>query len=84
MNNREQVSFELAFLEKLKHPNIVEFIGTKTIGQDTYIVMEYMNIGDALSYVRNHPELNQPKLMNIAIQISNGMEYLEEQKVVHG
>jgi hypothetical protein len=67
---------EMKILSSLKHPNIVTFIGIKSHNGTNYLVVEYMNGGDLLNYVRTH-ECEEEKLLKAAYHISLGMEYLE-------
>jgi len=47
-------------------------------------VMEYMNGGSLLEYIRKYEKiLNNPQLIGMTQQICYGMEYLESKNVVH-
>jgi serine/threonine protein kinase len=48
-----------------------------------YIVLEYISQGDVLSLLRRNPELKLPDLMDIIISAAKGMEYLEQENVIH-
>lgn len=75
---------EIDILSKLEHPNIVAFIGIKQLNNETFIVMEYMNGRDLLTYIRkNDSVLTQNDLFNMASQVCFGMEYLEEKNIIH-
>lgn len=84
IESNTNIESEVKILKSLKHPNIVEFIGLKKLNGEKYIIMEYMNGGNLLAYVRSHDEsLKENELMDMAQQIANGMSYLEEQKIIH-
>ena len=75
---------EMKILNKLKHENIVTLIGIKKINNETFMIMEFMNGGDLLNYLRrNDKNLKEQDLFNFSIQIANGMKYLEENNVIH-
>ncbi len=79
-----EIEKEVKILSKLEHTNIVSFIGLKEVNNETYMIMEYMNSGDLLTYLRtNESTLKEPDLFGIAKQVCSGMEYLEENKIIH-
>lgn len=75
---------EVNILNRLKHEHIVSFIGIKVIKGESYMIMEFMNSGNLLTYVREKGnELGEQNLIDFAEQISSGMEYLEQNNVIH-
>ena len=75
---------EISILSSLQHPNIVQFLGVKEYNGERYMVMEFMNGGNLLNYIRNFEKsLNEIRLYDMAQQISLGMAYLEEKKIIH-
>lgn len=80
----DNIDSEVNVLRSLKHANIVQFIGIKQIENDFYIVMEFMNNGNLLDYVRDNEErLLESQLFDMAIQIAEGMAYLESMRIIH-
>ncbi len=79
----DEVDHEVEILSSLKHTNIVQFIGMKEIEGRIFLVMEYMNHGNLLNFIRDQPQLKEKDLFGIAHQIASGMAYLEEKKVIH-
>lgn len=80
----ENMMKEIGILSNLQHPNIVRFIGVKQHQGEQYMVMEFMNSGSLLDYIRkNEDRLHVSKFFEMAHQISLGMSYLEEKKIVH-
>ena len=48
------------------------------------MIMEYMNSGDLLNYLRiNETLLKEEDLFNFSLQICCGMQYLEEKNIIH-
>ena len=71
-------------MNKLKHENIVTLIGLKKLNNETFMIMEYMNSGDLLNYLRiNEKLLEEENLFNFSLQICCGMQYLEEKNIIH-
>ena len=75
---------EMSILSSLQHPNIVRLIGLKKYKGELYMIMEFMNGGDLLQYIRKYEaSLKENDLLDMAQQIALGMEYLEEKKIIH-
>ncbi len=71
-------------MNKLKHENIVTLIGLKKLNDETFMIIEYMNSGDLLNYLRiNEKLLEEKNLFNFSLQICCGMQYLEEKNIIH-
>lgn len=66
------------------HPNLVKLYGVCSKKLPYLIVMEYVDLGSLVSYLRNEGR-NQPleDLLDYAVQVANGMAYLEEKNIVH-
>ncbi|XP_048138053.1 integrin-linked protein kinase 1 isoform X2 [Rhodamnia argentea] len=77
---------ELALLQKLRHPNIVQFLGAVTQSSPMMIVTEYLPKGDLRAYLRRKGALKPIIAVRFALDIARGMNYLHEHKpeaVVH-
>ncbi|XP_023669951.1 tyrosine-protein kinase Fes/Fps [Paramormyrops kingsleyae] len=75
---------EARVLKQYDHPNIVKLIGVCTQKQPIYIVMELVQGGDLLSFLRNETSSLKPKmLIKMVENIASGMEYLESKKCIH-
>ena len=67
---------------KLKHDNIVEFLGISL--ENKSIILELMEGGQLLDYLRsNKNDLTLWDLINISHDIVKGCEYLEQKNFVH-
>lgn len=61
----------------------MEFIGLKELNGQIYIVMEFMNNGSLLDYIRKQEYVKEHQIISMAVQIALGMSYLEERGIVH-
>lgn len=69
--------------QRLKHPNIVEIFGVHRVN-GVLLVMEFIEHGSLHSYLKTRPsELSTKQLLNYALDIAKGMDYLGTQKIVH-
>uniref|UniRef100_W8ACP5 Tyrosine-protein kinase receptor n=2 Tax=Ceratitis capitata TaxID=7213 RepID=W8ACP5_CERCA len=82
---------EAQLMSNFKHENIVQLIGVCFDTESISIIMEHMEAGDLLSYLRNsRPNSKRPmaalKLLDLAsmcIDVCNGCSYLENMHFVH-
>ncbi|XP_053490477.1 tyrosine-protein kinase Fes/Fps isoform X1 [Ictalurus furcatus] len=75
---------EARILKQYDHPNIVKLIGVCTQKQPVYIIMELVQGGDFLSFLRSEGQSLKPKmLIKMAENVASGMEYLESKKCIH-
>ncbi|KAK4749824.1 hypothetical protein SAY87_027273 [Trapa incisa] len=77
---------ELSLLQKLRHPNIVQFLGAVTQSIPMMIVTEYLPKGDLREYLRQRGALRPITAVKFALDIARGLNYLHEHKpeaVVH-
>ena len=76
---------EAEVMKKLQHPKLVQLYGVCTVGQPIYIVMELVEHGALLNYLRSSAgkSLGIAKLIDIGAQVACGMAYLESQNFIH-
>ena len=81
---RSAVSFPRRILKQYNHPNIVRHNGVCTPKQPIYIVMELVQGGDFLSFLRSEgPHLKMKELIKMMENAAAGMEYLESKHCIH-
>ncbi|XAR71042.1 Non-specific serine/threonine protein kinase [Bertholletia excelsa] len=68
--------YELTLLEKVRHPNVVQFVGAVTQNVPMMIVSEYHPRGDLASYLQKKGRLSPSKALKFSIDIARGMNYL--------
>lgn len=71
---------ELTLLEKVRHPNVIQFIGAVTQNIPMMIVLEYHSKGDLFSYLQKKGRLSTSKALRFALEIARGMNCLHECK----
>ncbi|KAG8201799.1 hypothetical protein JTE90_027282 [Oedothorax gibbosus] len=81
---------EALIMSKFNHPNIVSFIGVCFEKMPRFIVLELLRGGDLQMFLREYrPKPNMPPpltvtdLLNIAIDVAKGCQYLEENHFIH-
>uniref|UniRef100_A0A1D1XMP7 non-specific serine/threonine protein kinase n=1 Tax=Anthurium amnicola TaxID=1678845 RepID=A0A1D1XMP7_9ARAE len=72
--------YELTLLEKVRHPNLVQFVGAVTQNIPMMIVSEYHPRGDLQIYLQRKGRLQTHKALRFALYIARGMNYLHECK----
>nr|DAD37690.1 TPA_asm: hypothetical protein HUJ06_008329 [Nelumbo nucifera] len=71
---------ELALLQKIRHPNVVQFLGAVTQSSPMMIVTEYLPKGDFRAYLKRKGALKPMTAIKFALDIARGMNYLHEHK----
>ncbi|CAM8992911.1 unnamed protein product [Rhodiola kirilowii] len=71
---------ELDLLQKIRHPNVVQFLGAVTQSSPMMIVTEYLPKGDLRAYLDRKGALELTKALRFALDIARGMNYLHENR----
>ncbi|XP_051115448.1 integrin-linked protein kinase 1-like [Andrographis paniculata] len=71
---------ELSLLQKIRHPNVVQFLGAVTQSSPMMIVTEYLPKGDLHEYLKRKGALKPLRALKLAMDIARGMNYLHEHK----
>ncbi|KAG0588603.1 hypothetical protein KC19_2G255600 [Ceratodon purpureus] len=81
---RHEFQQEVYIMRKVRHKNIVQFIGACTKPPNLCIVTEYMFGGSVYDYLHQQKAvLKMPMLLRVAIDVSKGMDYLHQNKIIH-
>ncbi|KAM8974441.1 tyrosine-protein kinase Fes/Fps isoform 2-T2 [Pelodytes ibericus] len=81
---KDKFLLEARILKQYSHPNIVKLIGVCTQKQPIYIVMELVQGGDFLTFLRNDcPKIKVKDLIRMVENAAAGMEYLESKHCIH-
>ncbi|XP_039050151.1 serine/threonine-protein kinase STY46-like isoform X2 [Hibiscus syriacus] len=80
----DEFAQEVAILREVQHKNVVRFIGACTKSPHLSIVTEYMPGGSLYDYLhKNHNILKLSQLLEFAIDVCKGMEYLHQNHIIH-
>uniref|UniRef100_A0A7N0RGN2 non-specific serine/threonine protein kinase n=1 Tax=Kalanchoe fedtschenkoi TaxID=63787 RepID=A0A7N0RGN2_KALFE len=71
---------ELALLQKIRHPNVVQFLGAVTQSSPMMIVTEYLPKGDLCLYLKRRGPLKPALAVKYALDIARGLNYLHNHK----
>ncbi|XP_039016677.1 integrin-linked protein kinase 1-like isoform X2 [Hibiscus syriacus] len=76
---------ELALFQKIRHPNVVQFLGAVTQSSPMMIVTEYLPKGDFRAFLNKKGPMKPLTAMRYALDIARGMNYLHENKpaIIH-
>ncbi|CAM8915176.1 unnamed protein product [Rhodiola kirilowii] len=77
---------ELSLMKRLRHPNILLFMGAVTVGHRLCIVTEYLPRGSLFQLLRKKTvNLDWRRRVNMAMDIAQGMNYLHHSNppIVH-
>ncbi|KAH9604010.1 hypothetical protein KSS87_014190 [Heliosperma pusillum] len=76
---------EVNLLVKLRHPNIVQFLGAATEKKPLMLITEFLRGGDLHQYLKEKGALSPAMAVNFAMDIARGMAYLhtEPNVIIH-
>ncbi|KAI3812026.1 hypothetical protein L1987_16727 [Smallanthus sonchifolius] len=76
---------EVNLLVKLRHPNIVQFLGAVTEKKPLMLITEFLRGGDLHQCLKEKGALNPTTAINFALDIARGMAYLhtEPNVIIH-
>ncbi|KAM0057624.1 putative dual-specificity kinase TKL-Pl-4 family [Helianthus debilis subsp. tardiflorus] len=79
-----EFSQEVFIMRKIRHKNVVQFIGACTEPTKLCIVTEFMAQGSIYNFLhKQNSSFKLPLLLKIAIDISKGMSYLHQNNIIH-
>lgn len=75
---------EVYIMRKVRHKNVVQFIGACTKPPSLCIVTEFMSGGSVYDYLHKQKgTFRLPSLLKVAIDVSKGMNYLHQNNIIH-
>ncbi|CAJ0958118.1 unnamed protein product, partial [Mesorhabditis belari] len=81
LEETEETRRELQFLGSLKHPNVLEMIGTST-GQPFFCVLEYAENGSLQSYFQKMERLDTKTALSAVVGVVAGLSFLESRQII--
>ncbi|XP_064262068.1 cyclin-dependent kinase 11B-like isoform X2 [Passer domesticus] len=80
---RRKVTFkELMVMKIYKHPNIVNYLKSYLLGDELWLVMEYMD-GGALSDVINEIHMSEREIAAVSRECLQGLDFLHSNHMIH-
>ncbi|KAJ8752853.1 hypothetical protein K2173_008588 [Erythroxylum novogranatense] len=79
----KQLMQEISLLSRLRHPNIVQYYGTETVGDKLYIYLEYVSGGSIYKLLQDYGQLGELAIRSYTQQILSGLAYLHSKSTVH-
>merc|ERR1719281_1251539 len=82
---RKSVWREIRIMERLSHPNIVQYVDAIDTSKYLYIMMEYLGGGSLHHYLkrRTSRRLDEVRARRIFYQSCQGLKYLHDRCVIH-
>ncbi|KAL1106377.1 hypothetical protein V6Z11_D04G199600 [Gossypium hirsutum] len=81
---QKEFAHEVFIMRKVRHKNVVQFIGACTKPPNLYIVTEFMSGGSVYDYLHKQKGVFKlPSLLKVAIDVSKGMNYLHQNNIIH-
>ncbi|KAG6778019.1 hypothetical protein POTOM_017863 [Populus tomentosa] len=81
---QKEFAQEVYIMRKVRHKNVVQFIGACTKPPSLCIVTEFMYGGSVYDYLhKQRGVFKLPNLLKVAIDVSKGMDYLHQNNIIH-
>lgn len=87
LNQKKIFEDEHKILNRLNHPNLVQFYGLTL--HKSYALIEHSNLGDLFTYLNSNQFGNEQNLLSLNVrlfimgQLVNALRYLESEGIVH-
>jgi serine/threonine protein kinase len=83
--DKQKLKTEAQIAAGLNHPNIATVYAIEESGDDTFIVMEYVQGSELKEVIRNSPQrkINLNDFLNYAIQIAEGVNAAHKKGIIH-
>ncbi|XP_048229675.1 serine/threonine-protein kinase STY17 isoform X2 [Ricinus communis] len=79
-----EFSQEVYIMRKIRHKNVVQFIGACTRPPNLCIVTEFMARGSIYDFLHKQKGVFKlPSLIKVATDVSRGMNYLHQNNIIH-
>ncbi|CAO2821192.1 unnamed protein product [Amaranthus hypochondriacus] len=79
----KQLQTEISLLSRLRHPNIVQYYGSETVGDRLYIYLEYVSGGSIYKLLQEYGQLGELAIRIYTQQILSGLAYLHGKNTIH-
>jgi len=81
----KKLDSELQIMQRIHHPNVVQFFDTQETEKHLYIMMEYVPYGDLTHYLKEpeHLTLTEDLGRTMTMQILSALSHLHEEGITH-
>lgn len=79
---KELLINEILVLEESDHPNIVNYKASYLIGNELWVIMEYME-GGSLTEMIDSGEIPEPQIATVCQEVLKGLVHLHERNIIH-
>ena len=79
---KELIITEIEVMKEYRHPNIVNYIESYLVGNELWVVMEYLN-GGAMTDVVMETVLTEGQIAAITQKCLEALEFLHKQEIIH-
>ncbi|KAK2665653.1 hypothetical protein Ddye_004227 [Dipteronia dyeriana] len=81
---QKEFAQEVYIMRKVRHKNVVQFIGACTKPPSLCIITEFMSGGSVYDYLHKQKGVFKlPSVLKVAIDVSKGMNYLHQNNIIH-
>ena len=77
------LKLEIDLLQGLRHPNIVQYLGTSSDESHLNIFLEYVPGGSIAGMLKQYNTFQEPLIRNFVRQILEGLSYLHGRGIIH-
>lgn len=74
---------EIEWMQKLQHPNIIQYHDSFEVNEDIYIVMEFCQGGSLRGYINSSTSIPVRECLDIMGQICTGLKFLHDKQIMH-
>mmetsp|Transcript_44294 Transcript_44294/g.118168 ORF Transcript_44294/g.118168 Transcript_44294/m.118168 type:complete len:189 (-) Transcript_44294:62-628(-) len=78
-----EIEQEVDLMKTLRHPNIVQYLGTERDDNSLYIFLELVPGGSITSMLAKYGKFKEPIIQGYTREILQGLQYLHANKILH-
>ncbi|KAJ1369799.1 Serine/threonine-protein kinase PAK 2 [Parelaphostrongylus tenuis] len=79
---RELLFNEVSIMRDYQHANIVRMFSSHLVGDELWVVMEYME-GGSLTDIVTQTRMTEAQIATVSLQVLKGLEFLHARRVIH-
>lgn len=79
---KELIINEILVMRENKHPNIVNYLDSYLVGEELWVVMEYL-AGGSLTDVVTECQMEEGMIAAVCREVLQALEFLHSRRVIH-